>query len=330
MSDPSRLLCQQLDQTLRLAFEAAKDAEPPPEAQDQVWNALSVALPAGVLLGVTTAAHAAPLTSSAQTLGVGAMAVQGAETNGASAVASAVDLGIDATVSVSSATASTANVVGSGAAAGAVGAASSVGDLSTAAAVVAKGSLGLIAAKSVAIGLGIGLSVHAMTFANTRTTSERPAIATASPKQMARPVPNRSRHTLQHEEHELQLGQQSASRTDPKPSSDRVVEPKASNQLAVEEPTPDELREESALLSHVRQAVNASNSRLALRLIAEHQRRFAGGRLIQERDALEIQALAQHDEAAKARARARAKDFLARYPQSPYRETIAAVLTRPE
>jgi outer membrane protein assembly factor BamD (BamD/ComL family) len=88
--------------------------------------------------------------------------------------------------------------------------------------------------------------------------------------------------------------------------------------------TSDQLREESALLVRTRDALNASDAARALELIQDSRERFAGARLAQERDALEVQALVIAGESEQAMARARM--FLTRYPDSPHAEKIRAIV----
>jgi len=73
-------------------------------------------------------------------------------------------------------------------------------------------------------------------------------------------------------------------------------------------PYSDKLREESQLLMRARQALNASDGERALELLAEHHRYFANGALIQESDALEVQALVNVGRVSEARSRARVLD----------------------
>lgn len=287
MTDPIRLLEQGLDLDVLRAIQAARSAEPPATAYDQVWNALSVALPAGVLLGATTTAHAEAAIMTTEAAGV--------TTAGASVTTAGASVGAATTMAAT--------------------------------AVAVKTGLAVIATKAVALGLGVGLTVHAVSGIAVREGSQAPtpstSIAMARTAQ-ARTLAPLQRHSPVMDDRRVddQRGVELSLAPDAQSPLTRDLEPRS--QKPFEEPTIDELREESALLVLVRQAVKSSQPTQALQLIAQHQQRFAGGRLIQERDALEVQALSKLGHAA--RARARAKDFLARYPDSPYRETIAALV----
>ena len=77
-----------------------------------------------------------------------------------------------------------------------------------------------------------------------------------------------------------------------------------------------QLREESQALIAARQALRASDSAGALRLLEQAQQRFKHGAMAEEREALIIEALAKSGNRARAAARARA--FLNHYPRSPH------------
>jgi hypothetical protein len=86
---------------------------------------------------------------------------------------------------------------------------------------------------------------------------------------------------------------------------------------------PDVLRREIAQLARIKQLVDDDPAR-AYRLAQTGHREFKGGMLRQEREALAVLALAKLGETAQARTRAH--DFLARYPASPLRDRVQAVL----
>jgi len=76
------------------------------------------------------------------------------------------------------------------------------------------------------------------------------------------------------------------------------------------------LREESLAVLEVRRALRAGDAALALRQLGEMETRFPRGALVQEREALTVEALASSG--ARALAERRAQAFLHRYPKSPY------------
>ena len=76
------------------------------------------------------------------------------------------------------------------------------------------------------------------------------------------------------------------------------------------------LREESLAVLEVRRALRAGDAALALRQLGEMETRFPRAALVQEREALMVEALASSG--ARALAERRAQAFLRRYPKSPY------------
>lgn len=123
--------------------------------------------------------------------------------------------------------------------------------------------------------------------------------------------------------------------TKPKPPEPVRVAPKA------EEPQPEEpkqarpkvvvdtssqLAEENQLLREARSAARAGNASVALSTLQRLDQRFPRGALLQERELLRVQtleALGKHTQA-----RARAKAFVRRYPNSPYSKHLSK-LTAP-
>jgi hypothetical protein len=77
---------------------------------------------------------------------------------------------------------------------------------------------------------------------------------------------------------------------------------------------PDDAGSELRLMEHARAAVVRGNFAAALPLIAEHSRRFKGGRLAEEREALRVKALSGLGRAEEARRAADA--FKAHFPKS--------------
>ncbi len=187
--------------------------------------------------------------------------------------------------------------------------------------VVGSSGLGLLAGKAVAIGLGIGLAVNVATGVGTRALASKPTASVAVPQPTvaapvvrAKPSPAASPAPAATTELPEVAGQAIP------------IAPATAPSVSIEI-TNDELREESALLVRTREALNASNASKALELIGEHRQLFSGGRLVQERDALEVQALVKVGEPEQAQSRARA--FLSRYPESPHAEKIRAIVDRP-
>ncbi len=83
---------------------------------------------------------------------------------------------------------------------------------------------------------------------------------------------------------------------------------------SVDEPRDEDLAAESRLVDTARSALAHGDYAAALVAVTNHERRFPSGRLAEEREALQIQALAGAHLDSEARTRAEA--FRARYPES--------------
>jgi len=101
--------------------------------------------------------------------------------------------------------------------------------------------------------------------------------------------------------------------------------------LPVAEPQPrrvapsDAVRDELRLLKQARAAVSHQDYAAALRFVSEHTRRFKGGRLAEEREALRVSSLAglgRTDEARRA-----AAAFQVRFPRSVLLEAVSQMPT---
>jgi hypothetical protein len=302
MTDPVRLLDQGLDHDFERAFAAARSAEPPPHAANEVWQSLMIAIPtAGVLLGATTASAA-----------TGA-AIPTAST---SAVA----------VSSTSVLASSANV---GLTTVAVKTSASVG-------------LGLIAGKAIAVGFAVGLSLQAASAVVFPAKDKTSHPTTSSSSLWLSPRGVSERRTVQVEPSHTPVvsavneGESVANDSTVNELGKREAVLKPLPMKPTESPdgipnlvelSVDQLREESALIQKARQALNGARPTEALDLVREHQSRFTSGRLNQERDVLEVASLVKLGRTEEARMKALA--FLARYPNSPHRERVAPWATAP-
>jgi hypothetical protein len=96
------------------------------------------------------------------------------------------------------------------------------------------------------------------------------------------------------------------------PSS--VTRPAAASASTADRDRPTSLGEEQRLLDTARAAVGRGAFSAALTSLAEHEARFANGRLVEERELLMVQALAGSGRAEEAKARA--ARFEARFPGS--------------
>jgi hypothetical protein len=84
-----------------------------------------------------------------------------------------------------------------------------------------------------------------------------------------------------------------------------------------------DLAAERALLSVARAALGRGDAASALAAVARHARQFPDGQLLEERESLEVRALAAHGERAAARAAAFA--FERRHPDSLFLPAVRAV-----
>jgi len=106
-----------------------------------------------------------------------------------------------------------------------------------------------------------------------------------------------------------------------RPDPVEQLEPAAPSAPPAPSPS-DEARAERHLLKRARAEVSRGDAARALALLSEHARRFKNGRLVEEREALRVKALAglgRIDDAQTA-----ACDFQARFPRSPL---LSAVIT---
>ena len=106
----------------------------------------------------------------------------------------------------------------------------------------------------------------------------------------------------------------------PAPSADLPVEVSAAENES-------RLREESQRLGEARDALRHGDAQGALARLDELRRRFPGGMLAQEREALAIEALARSGQGGEARSRAEA--FKKAYPASPHAARVEALTGEP-
>lgn len=120
----------------------------------------------------------------------------------------------------------------------------------------------------------------------------------------------------------------SASRMSPQPVavSPNIVPHRATRRLAATAPTGDDPG--TRLMVEAMQARAAGKYGRALELLAEYQRRFAGGGLQDEALALSVEMTSLQGAAERARSLARA--YLARFPHGRYRAWVSQSLDAPE
>ncbi len=87
------------------------------------------------------------------------------------------------------------------------------------------------------------------------------------------------------------------------------------------------LAEELAIVRSVRAAIDRDEPDAALAAVAEHERRFANGQLVEERKSLRIEALCRAGKAPQARAEAQV--FLRDHPGSPHADRVRSTCAKP-
>ena len=75
-----------------------------------------------------------------------------------------------------------------------------------------------------------------------------------------------------------------------------------------------------------RQALRANDAGKALHLLTQAQQRFRNGALVEEREALSIEAMARTGQSARASARAQA--FVKRHPRSPHAADVQRFIAK--
>lgn len=293
MSDPSRLLDVSGDEASLLS--AGMEMDPPADAKARVWNSLSVSLGVSALAAGTTsvvASEAAASTSVASGLGTNAIAGSGAS-GAVGAGGSATGIGVSGGGLASLGSSMTALLIGTLVVGG--GAfywatrAPAMNDVSQ----VAHGN-------SVRPALTPLLEVRSAT-----TEGDRGAGSSLSP---AAPSDGRATQSAAHGSASKLDAPRAAKGGVPQgPAVDRPLRaPTASD--------PSAIREESAALSRARLLLRQGNASAALVALQEMSAKFPRPSLAQERQALQIEALAASGQGALAAKQAEA--FLAAYPKS--------------
>lgn len=293
MTSSMRHWKQSLDAESRRALEAGASDAPPEGEQERVWASLATAVSVTGGLFVAGTAAKGP---TASTLATGAL------------TKSAIANGVIANGVIANGTTGSAQALGHG--------------------------LALVALKAVAIGFTVGTLANVGLAVVERVQSPPHAAPAARAPYSSATTPRRlPMRPLASAPDRPERDGDSAAQGDalsPSSSQERLGSPREAlvdaqsrvpSQALVG--ADDALLAESALLLRSRQALGAAEPARALDLTYEHRRRFASGKLAQERDAIEIEALAQLGQVTLARSRAEA--FLRTYPVSPHRAKVLAV-----
>ena len=110
----------------------------------------------------------------------------------------------------------------------------------------------------------------------------------------------------------------------PKPSGISERRASAATKKREASDRPPTIADEVASLDRARGALARGDASAALTVLSEHHRRFRGGALAPEARVLRIQALAANGQGGKAKRMAR--DFVARYPNSPHQARLRRLL----
>jgi hypothetical protein len=158
-----------------------------------------------------------------------------------------------------------------------------------------------------------------------------PAAAVPAPAAPAPAAPAPAAPTRAHAERPA-----SSPRAQPGAATISPAEPAASTVTSPAEPAPTpagapavdarRLAAEVAILDRAGAALRRGDTAAAAAALDEHARDFADGALLAEAELLRIEALIHAGDAAQARARAR--DFLVRFPQSPLSKRLRSLLDR--
>lgn len=305
MTDPKRLLeeLEGLTEDERRALLAARGARPPRQASDLVWSGLMAKLPV-----------------PPSPAGGGGQPGGGSGLEGAGSVAGS----------------------------------SAAGSSAVGAAVPATGAA--LATKSLGLGVALGLAVAAAGYgvrvsktsvpvaaveASAFSSPSRPASPGRQGREEDQPGP-RSHAEAETTKLEDPAGAASGWSTPVPLTSSAAGVSSATRELSGEDrararsaerggspvsphpPPASGLREESLLVASARARLASGDGPGALELLDQLNRQHPAGVLMQEREALSIQALAQVGQTSSAVARARA--FLARHPQSPHADRVRSVL----
>ncbi|HEX9622706.1 MAG TPA: hypothetical protein VF989_21335 [Polyangiaceae bacterium] len=305
MTDPRRLLEQELEGDARRALEADGGFEAPSGAETAVWRSLSMLLAGGAVGGAASGATAA-------------------STSGASGASAA---------SAAAASASGAAAVGkTGAVASGVGSALSSAPAAGAGLVKATSLLGMV--KAAGVGAGIGASVVGVALYQSERSETPPvAMVSASTKGAGADLPSAPRRRAsESSEGPSPVEEEPASGVSEVESggtgspgttgSDSVPAPiggesRQGKPFGVGPPSLEEpVSAESAMVLEARAALRSGNVARSRELLERAASLFPNGALSQEREALYVEALIRNG--AGERARRLAESFVERYPSSPH------------
>ncbi|MBX3201771.1 MAG: hypothetical protein KF894_26780 [Labilithrix sp.] len=338
MKDPRRLSAEaETTELVQSLLAAGRDRRAPDGARERVWASLGVGIAGGAATAGATgsaAATGATGTATATATATGATGTATATATGATGSAAATATGATgsaaATATGSAATAAKASVgIASGAATSTGGAGLGAG----VAGAGAKGALVFTTAKLIALGAVLTTAGVGTVALERSDRSPSATVVQAPPASVARSVPQ-------------QLGPPGATsaddeqppRTPDEPESEPLAEPTAkaapsappksspSRQppTAAVSPSVSALREEASLLDEARTALSRAEHDVARAKIGEARARFPTSQLAPERDALEVRLVS--DSGDRPRAARLARAFVDRYPDSPLRPGVEAIV----
>jgi len=192
------------------------------------------------------------------------------------------------------------------------------------------------AAKSLAVGAVIGLALMGASTVVERSFAPRtPSTSLSNPRatstaRRAIPQPMSTTMAAPTDHASSVATTTSSSQTSPSPARERVA--LSANAPATAPPssamTPEarraSLAQQARELAELKRLIDSGGASEALRRLNDHFNAGTTSLLTEERDALYVQALARAQRRSEAQARAR--QFLVRYPHSPYSETMRQLL----
>jgi hypothetical protein len=157
-----------------------------------------------------------------------------------------------------------------------------------------------------------------------------PAVAIATP---AKETPSPAPPAFVEEDPEPATGEDSSETTETSTSTAPSADVPATSERAIvrrtvnTEPSAETFADEAQLLQRIYAALKRDDPRAALRLVGEHRRRFPAGQLVQERLAVEVEALCRSNQTSRGRSKAAA--FEAAYPGSTHLARVRTACDRP-
>jgi hypothetical protein len=304
MSDPTRLLDQidDVSDDERRALNAGRDVRPPPGFSGDVWGALALQLPPSPPLDPTGGGSAAAGGSAGVGAGSTAAGVAGAKVAGSAGLVSIVK------AAVIGAAFGTAVLAGRAVVPSSSSPATAPKDVQESAPLRIKPSPADLAGPTILPSVSEG--DHSPTLEPTPQSREAAGIAGTSQRSGGG---DRDRAKMG-DRSEARPAEPSSARSDPFATAPRAPSPERAG----------DGREETRMVAAARDALRLGDPASGLVWLERAEREFPNGVLVQEREALTIEALARSGR--RAEAEKRAASFLRDYPKSPHAARVEAIV----